>query len=210
MKKVDIVKNGNKLREIAKNKKALRKTVKEKQVLLTREYTEYADKEICRNILSMDEYKNAQAVFCFVGTKDEINTELILKQVLKDGKKLLVPKCRIGENGIMDAYEITHINQLETGAYGIMEPGEDARKAQICELEFAVIPCLACDKKGHRLGHGGGYYDRYLEKAVNCKKENCLQKVVICREQLILEQVPFEETDQSMDFVVSEKGIFRL
>ena len=106
---------------IKASKKALRKTVKALQRGLTPEYVEYADRQICLNILSMDEYKSAQAVFCFVGTKDEIDTTDILKQILADGKKLLVPKCRPKEAsiekagtsavsnsaGIMDAFEIT-------------------------------------------------------------------------------------------------------
>ena len=201
-------------RTIGEMKKALRKTVKERQGNLTREYIEYANEQICRNILSMQEYKDAKAVFCFVGTKDEIDTTLVLEQVLADGKILLVPKCRPkaagGANaGIMDAYELTSLDQLEAGAYGIMEPVTGCRLAEPTEIDFAVIPCVSCDKAGHRLGHGGGYYDRYLEQ-VNRQKENCFPRAVVCRERLMLERVPAEATDQNMDFVVSEEGVFKL
>ena len=151
------------------DKKTLRKIIKDKRKTLTAEYIKYADEQICRNILSMKEYQNAQAVFCFVGTKDEIDTEPILKQVLADGKKLLVPKCHIQKEdckgGLMDAYRIASLDQLEPGAYGILEPVEEAIMVEPWEIDFAVIPCLSCDRAGHRLGQGGGYYDRYLQRA---------------------------------------------
>lgn len=196
--------------QIVKLKRALREAVKEKQALLTREYIEYADEQICRNILAMDEYKNARAVFCFVGTKTEISTKMILKQILSDGKKLLVPKCRKNEKGMMDVFEITGLDQLEVGTYGILEPREESSlMVDASEIDFAVIPCLSCDKKGHRLGHGGGYYDRYLAKNSG-DNEKSFQKVVISREKLIEDLIPCEETDQKMDFVVTEKGVFKI
>lgn len=196
--------------DIIKSKKALRKDIKEKQRALEKEYTEQADRQICRNILDMAEYKNAKAVFCFVGTKDEIDTVPILEQVLVDGKTLLVPKCHKADINTMDAYEITSLDQLEAGNYGIMEPIEGTRLAEPDEIDFAVIPCLSCDREGHRLGHGGGYYDRYLADEDYRQGDKCFPRTVVCRERLMVEKIPCEKTDQTMDIVVSEEGIFRL
>ena len=213
--------------DIGEIKRALRKTVKEKQALLTREYIEYANEQICRNILGMQEYENAQAVFCFVGRKNEIDTTNILKQVLSDGKKLLVPKCRPkveniekagassinNSTGIMDAFEITSLDQLEAGAYGILEPKESCTLVEPREIDFAVIPCMSCDAEGNRLGHGGGYYDRYLQLAEKQAKSLGMQfctRVVICRERMMMVKVPTEDTDQKMDYVVNENKIVRL
>lgn len=238
------IKNGINTDAIKAFKKALRITVKDLQRGLTPEYVEYADRQICLNILSMDEYKSAQAVFCFVGTKDEIDTTAILQQALDDGKKLLVPKCRpknvavSGEGegfggaktgtrtgagtsteavntsaGIMDVFEITSLEQLEPGAYGILEPREGCPMVEPGEIDFGVIPCVSCDKAGHRLGHGGGYYDRYLEmaeKQVKSLGKKCFPRAVICRERLMTAEVPAEATDQKMDFVVNEVEIIGL
>ena len=186
--------------EIKNLKKEMRNTVRKRQAGLLREYIKYTNEKICCNILSMKEYKNAKAVFCFVGTKDEIDTTEILEEVLKDGKKLFVPKCR--DKGIMDALEIKSLKDLELGAYGIMEPQSKCLPGEPREIDFAVIPCMSCDKQGHRLGHGGGYYDRFL-------KGNTFPKAVICREKLLME-IPTEETDVKMDFVVTEDGIFKV
>ena len=82
-----------------------------------------------------------------------------------------------------------------------------------CEIDFGVIPCVSCDMEGHRLGHGGGYYDRYLElaeKQVKSLAKKCFPRAVICRERLMTAKVPAEATDQKMDFVVNENKIVRL
>ena len=193
--------------EIKNLKKKKRQAVKEKQAGLLREYIKYADEKICCNILSLPEYQNAKAVFCFIGTKDEINTKPLLEEILKSGKKLLVPKCRDAsekhENkGIMDAFEITSLFQLEKGSYGILEPLSECRLADPKEIDLAVIPCLSCNEQGYRLGHGGGYYDRFLEN------QN-FTTAVICRKQLFM-PIPIESTDQKMDYVVSEEGIINV
>ena len=70
-------------------------------------------------------------------------------------------------------------------------------------IDFAFIPCISCDRSGRRLGHGGGYYDRYLEKT------HCV-KAALCREELLVDEIPVEEHDLRMDFVISEKGCYKM
>ena len=68
-------------------------------------------------------------------------------------------------------------------------------------FDLAVIPCLSCSRDGRRLGHGGGYYDRYLPR-MHCPTA-CL-----CREALLMEALPVEETDRSVSLVVTESGVY--
>ena len=94
--------------------------------------------------------------------------------------------------------------ELYPGAYGILEPKEDPeRLIQPEAIDFAFIPCISCDRSGRRLGHGGGYYDRYLEKT------HCV-KAALCREELLVDEIPVEEHDLRMDFVISEKGCYKM
>ncbi|WP_419574139.1 5-formyltetrahydrofolate cyclo-ligase, partial [Ruminococcus sp.] len=126
-------------------------------------------------IKSLAEYKNADTIFCYVSTEKEINTIPLLQEILDSGKRLGVPKCT--GKGIMDAYEIQNLEQLKIGSYGILEPGEECDIIlDPTEIQFAIIPCISCNRKGERLGHGGGYYDRYLEKM----PEDC-EKAILLR-----------------------------
>lgn len=155
-----------------------------------------ADTAICKRVLELEAYKEAKVFFCFVGTAEEIDTSMILQQAWSEGKRVAVPKCKA--KGIMDAYEVSSFAELSAGSYGILEPREDAEMILPEEIDFAVLPCLACDRKGCRLGHGGGYYDRYLEGTE-------FETAVVCRERLLLEQTPIEWFDRRADWVITER-----
>lgn len=183
-------------------KSKLRREVKEQIKLLDLKYCEETNTRIQEAILKLSEYQIAETVFCFVGTREEIDTATILQDALNQGKCVAVPKC-IGK-GIMVAYQIQSLSELIEGAYGILEP--DASKSiEIApsQIDLALIPCLSANTKGQRIGYGGGFYDRYLE-------QTDAMRVVLCREQLMCEEIPVEEYDQLMEVVVSEERIIRV
>ena len=187
--------------EVKEKKRTLRKWVRETRKTLSAEYCKTADLTICQRVLSLCEYNRAKGIFCFVGTKDEINTEYLLKKAWKDKKRVLVPRC--AEKGVMHVYEIFSMEDLEEGQYGIREPKDGCKKVSPDEIDFAVIPCVSCDERGYRLGHGGGYYDRYLEHA-------SFTTVVVCRSKLMLQEIPVGIYDKKMDWVVSEKKTIKV
>lgn len=182
-------------------KRALRKTVREIVDCLEVGYCIQADQAIFRAVTGLEEYKMAETIFCFVGTKDEINTSLIINHALGKGKRVAVPRCVA--KGVMEAFVIDSLECLEEGHYGIPEPGEDAPRIAPGDIDLAVIPCLSCSRTGKRLGYGGGYYDRYLQDVHGTK-------AVICREKVMREDIPMEEHDQMVDMVISENGVFRV
>ena len=170
-----------------------------------------ADEKICRNILTLKEFAEADTVFCFVSTEEEIDTRLIFKEAWKTGKRVVVPRCE--GKGHMEAYEIHSFSELAEGSYGILEPGKNCKMISPDEIWFAVVPCLSCSSDGWRLGYGGGFYDRYFSRAESMRaasKENdCagkrMVKAAICREQLLEEDICREEHDIRMDIVVTER-----
>ena len=185
---------------IKEQKKELRTKVKKKISKLSRRETEESDKKILHQIKSLAEYKNADTIFCYVSTEKEINTIPLLQEILDSGKRLGVPKCT--GKGIMDAYEIQNLEQLKIGSYGILEPGEEYDIIlDPTEIQFAIIPCISCNRKGERLGHGGGYYDRYLEKHPQ------LERVAIAFSFQMLPEVPTEPTDICPQIIVTEEEI---
>lgn len=159
-------------------------------------YREKANQMILNQVLHMEEYKKAEVIFCYVSTEQEVNTWPIIGRALEQGKRVGVPVC-IGK-GIMEVREIMSFSQLKKGAYGIMEPDSSCRKMEKEEIQFALIPCVSADQDGRRLGHGAGYYDRYLE-------DTQFVKAVLCWKKLMLDQIPTDEFDIWMDRVVSEK-----
>ena len=182
-------------------KQALRKAVRETVAGLETGYCIQADQAIFRAVTGLEEYRTAGTVFCFVGTKDEIDTSLIIKHALGKGKRVAVPRCVA--KGAMEAFLIDSLEGLEEGHYGILEPGEDAPRVAPGDIDLAVVPCLSCSRVGKRLGYGGGYYDRYLQNVYGTK-------AVICREMIMREDIPMEEHDQPVDMVITEGGVFRL
>lgn len=162
-------------------------------------YKKAADARIVERICTLPEYQGAETVFCFVGTAREIDTTALLKDILARGKKLLVPLCTAP--GIMELREITSLSQLEAGAYGILEPRPDTPRVDKSEVDFSIIPCVSCDRQGHRLGQGGGYYDRFFE---DCS----VPTVLVCREALMHERIPLEEHDVVFGTIVTEQAVY--
>ena len=147
----------------------------------------------------MPEYQEAQTVFCFVGTDREIDTQPILEDALAAGKTLCVPLCT--EPGRMESRQITDLNQLVPGRCGLLEPTADTPVIPVDAIDFAVLPCVTCNYLGQRLGHGGGYYDRFLSQYRG-------GTVLLCRELLIRQEIPVEPHDYPVPWVLTERGLY--
>ena len=182
-------------------KKLLRTAVRGRERELSSDYKQEADKAIVQHICALEGYQRAERVFCFVGTRREIDTTPLLMDVLEKGKWLLVPLCTAP--GEMELRRITALDQLCPGAYGILEPVAETQRVDRGAVDFAVVPCLSCDRKGHRLGQGGGYYDRFFE---GCE----IPSALVCREELMEEEIPVEEHDVVFRTVVTEQGVYEI
>lgn len=156
----------------------------------------------CAHLMACEEYRSAKTIFCYVGSGAEFDTTAILAGALADGKVLAVPLC-VGRS-LMEARRITRLDQLvTTGSFGIPEPSGFAPLITPDQIDFAVIPCLACDKRGFRLGHGGGYYDHYLENAQ-------FARALLCHSSQIVDRLPADAWDVAIRTIVTEKDILRL
>lgn len=185
------------------NKTELRKLCKEKIDNIPPEgFTELGEK-ISDLILKIDAWTNACTVFVFVSMKNEIDTSPLLKNALKVGKRLCVPK--ITGDGTMDAVEINNLSELESGKFGISEPIEGCPSVKKDKIDLVLLPCLAADEQGNRLGKGGGFYDRFCEK-ISCKK------IILCPELLLMksETIPTEAHDITADTVATETRIIKV
>lgn len=175
-------------------KKELRKILIEKRKNLPIDYRYEADQQIFQKIINSDIYQKSNTIFCFVSTKEEINTRPILEHALNTEKCIVVPKCI--EKGIMQAFQIQSFDDLKPGNYGILEPKEYCKYVQPTDIDLAIIPCLSCNSKGYRIGYGGGFYDRYIHNET-------FIKLAICYEKLICEDIPTDNWDEMVDILIS-------
>lgn len=165
---------------------------------LDSEYCKRADAAICAAVWNSEQYKNARTMFCYIGTDREIDTRALLLRALADGKTLALPLCT--GKGIMEAREIRSLDDLVSGKFGIPAPGMDCPIVAPEAFDLVIVPCSTGNRKGQRLGYGGGFYDRYLGKT-NCPR------MLLCREKLVEDDIPVEEHDLIMDFLTTENGV---
>ena len=143
-----------------------------------------------QQLFALPAWRQAGTVFCFVSMRDEPDTTAILQQALVSGMRLCVPRCLPGNDGRMELVEITSLNDLQPGRYGIREPCGGRTIAALELGALALIPCLAVDKQGVRLGRGAGYYDRFLTRFGQTGP-----KLLLCPEALVFPALPTDEWD---------------
>ena len=148
-------------------KKEIRRTVRERRHGLTPEQEESGSGRILSYVCSLKEYQEADLIYCYVDYNHEVRTWPIMERAMKDGKQVAVPRV---DGSAMDFYRITGREDLESGYSGILEPKQGL--PVVSEEDFAggagrralfLMPGVAFDREHHRVGYGGGFYDRYLE-----------------------------------------------
>jgi 5-formyltetrahydrofolate cyclo-ligase len=142
-------------------------------------------------------------IFLFLSMNNEIDTQSLLETALKDGKKVFAPK--VYEKGLV-FYNVTSAGgPWEKGAFGIREPVATAPAVDEDFPAMIVVPGLAFDKSGNRLGKGGGYYDRFFgELDTEGRRYAALG---LCMDFQIVERVPAGKTDKKMDWVLTQNEI---
>ena len=180
------------------DKKELRSACLEKIKITPPEKFREWGEEICDIVTKTEQWKNAETVFIFVSMQTETDTSELIQNALNTGKRLCVPK--IIEDGIMEAVEIKNQAQLRSGKFGIYEPDDTSPSVAKNEIDLVLLPCLAADENGRRLGRGGGYYDRFCEDYTG-------DKIIVCPEMLLFKngEIPTEKWDITADGVVTEK-----
>lgn len=149
-------------------KKVLREKFAAVRDSVSAESREVQQSEIFNAVVESAEYKKADCVFLYVSFGSEVSTRSLLDRALDDGKSVAVPLCDVKRH-TMTVVLIDSMKCLKEGAYGIPEPDRGAvlrgelKTAEPEEIDLAVVPALAFDVEGNRLGYGGGYYDRFLE-----------------------------------------------
>jgi len=183
------------LADMAKDKRVLRKQVLNIRKALTAEQIAEKSARIITNVLATAEYNNTTCIYVYMPAKGEVDVTSLIEAAWRDGKKVAVPKV-IDKDMIF--YYIKSFDDLESGYFGILEP-KDGLEAATCENALLIIPGVAFDKAGHRIGYGGGFYDRYLEKHTGHFV------MAPAYDFQVVDKIAVEEHDIGVDMVVSER-----
>lgn len=174
------------------NKQELRKAIRARKRAMTWEEIQTRSAALCRKFLQTEEYRRARTLYGYLPYNQEVRTEAILEQAMADGKKVAVPKVYGDE---MKFIYLEDLTQVEKGYSGIPEPIADHPVAED-ESALVLMPGLAFDPQGHRIGYGGGFYDKFLSREPNHPT------VALCYEFQVVEKLETEEFDIPVDTVI--------
>lgn len=191
--------------DIRRYKKDLRQYYKEIRKNMIPETRAKIDAGIACHVLSLRRVKQAKTILCFVSTPIEVDTHTIINKALEDGKTVAVPYCVEGTRK-MCFYAIGSLEELKPRTFGVLEPvPEKCRKITDFRHSVCILPGLAFDRDGYRLGYGGGYYDRFLSHVY---KEGVT--VGICYSRCIRKRLVHGHFDVPCQYLVTEKGVQRI
>lgn len=174
------------------NKQELRKAIRARKRAMTPEEIERRSQALCRKFLQSEAYQRARTLYGYLPYNQEVRTVPMLVQALKDGKQVAVPKVYGDE---MKFILMEDLSTVEKGYAGIPEPVADEPVA--CdETALVLMPGLAFDPQGHRIGYGGGFYDKFLAREPNHPT------LALCYDFQMLQQLETEEFDIPVDLVL--------
>lgn len=154
------------------------------------------DAAILKGLEASAQFKGAKRVLVYWGIAEEVNTGVLAEKYLKE-KEIILPRV---EEKRLALHHLSSIEHLRRGKFDILEPHTDLPEVEASTVELAIVPGVAFDEKGHRLGFGGSFYDRLI-KELNCPK------IALAYECQIVKDVPREDHDQKVDMIITEERI---
>ena len=174
------------------NKKELRACIRAQKRAMTEAQIVEKSNRLGELFLASDAYKNAKTIYGYLPYNQEVRTVAMLEQALRDGKRVAVPKCYGDE---MRFIFMDDLSMVEKGYANIPEPIADEPIADD-ETALVLMPGLAFDPQGHRIGYGGGFYDKFLAKEPNHPT------LALCYDFQMVEHLETEEFDIPVDTVL--------
>ena len=163
-------------------------------------------RQIVARFMQLPEYLDARTVMFYVDVRTEVRTRHNLQAALDSGKKIVVPWCLDGE---LELFHLENMDELEVGMYKILEPRSELREVEaksidVAELDLVMVPGVAFDRRGARMGHGKGYYDKLLQHA-----RHDAPLVALAFECQLFPEIPTEDHDIFMDKILTEQATYQ-
>lgn len=193
------------MEDVGNRKKKLRKKIIALRDNLPLEEREKKSKSIHTRLFSLPEFVSANTLAFYVSFKSEVLTETMIRKSLSLGKVVVVPITDLANRRLKLSRIIDYTDDLTPGTWGILEPKPDRIKLiALKEIDLVITPGVVFDKKGCRIGYGGGFYDGLLK---SLQKEKV--SVAVAFELQMVEEVPVDNRDEPVDIIVTEKRVIR-
>ena len=185
------------------DKNIIRQTVlKQRHAFSVKEKTP-AEQRMLKFLQGWEVFRLADSIHIFISKTDEPDTALIIESAWASGKTVAVP-CVVADTFELFHSQLKSFDNLSSGSLGVLEPSHEVRIAMTPEsFDLVIIPGVAFDRQGGRLGYGKGYYDRFLE-------QTDAFRLAIAFDFQIIEKVPTEKHDVPMNGILTEDGIIEV
>jgi 5-formyltetrahydrofolate cyclo-ligase len=163
--------------------------------------------QICAKFVALPAYVQAKTVMYYIDVRSEVRTRQELPNALTQAKKIVVPWCN--DRGELELFHLENMDELAIGMFKILEPKQElralpAKQVAVQELDLVMVPGVAFDRNGARMGHGKGYYDKLLQHA---RLDAPL--VALAFECQLFPAIPTAEHDIFMDRIITEAAIYQ-
>ena len=180
-------------------KKEIRKIIREKKAALSPEFiTEYSAL-LAEEFVKQPFYQASDVLYVYLAYNEEIRTDELVRRAWADGKRVAVPK--VLDQGVMEFYYIESFDGISEGYCGIPEPEGDPALLAEDKRFLMLMPGMAYGRDHNRIGYGGGFYDRYLERKLAAGAE--FTTLALAYDFQILDTIPAEAHDLKVDVVLS-------
>jgi len=185
------------------NKEEIRKSTLKKRLALSSREIKDKSHQIFLNLIKTKEFLNSKNIMFYVATRSEVQTEKMIEVSIKMGKKVFVPIILTDGIDLAPSRLIDFDRELEKGKKGILEPKKEYQRLfPPKNIDLIILPGIAFDLAGNRIGRGLGYYDNFLKKVSPSTKLTSL-----AFEMQIVKKVPNDSNDIPVDKIITEKRI---
>lgn len=181
-------------------KLALRNQMRAVRAALPASACDARSEEIAKRVLGLPELEVATTILAFASIRNEVRTQPIIEAIGRAGKRVALP--RVVEEGLV-LHLVEPDTELVDGAFSVPEPPEDTPGIKPSDVDFALVPALAVDPRGHRIGYGGGYYDKLLP---TLRPASCC---AVAYDFQLIAEVPERPFDVAVDLIVTDARVIR-
>ncbi len=184
-------------------KQDIRQRIETQRRSLSWDWVEAKSAEIASHLKGVPQFRSAATVHTYVAWRNEVNNHQLIKDLLAEGRRVAVPVVDLNRHTLIHSL-ISNFEDLRPGAFGILEPApEKIRVISLSEIDVVLVPGVAFDLHGNRVGYGGGYYDDFL------RHTNAF-KIALCYHFQIVDEIPVRADDERVNLLVTEKGVYEI
>ena len=193
---------------LREEKRALRRAMAEKRDALTQDERDAMTERAVERLLELPEVRAARTVAGFVSTRSEISTEKLLDELRKRDVDVVLPRVSMGLiPPRLRFHRVSHRSELVFGIFGLLEPGPDCPELPAQDIDVFMVPGLVFDKRGARIGYGGGYYDELAAFVRAHPDATTAQFIGYAFDLQVVETCPSGEWDVPLDTIVTDERV---